>query len=461
LTAVGPTITDGSGKPIILRGVNLGGWMLHENFLLGHPSTEKAVRDALRLVLGEERYQRFSERLLASFYGDADAAYLASLGFNCVRIPVNYRHLEDDAKPFSLKPEGLRHLDRAIAANARHGIYSIIDLHAAQGWQNRGWHSDNRLLEPLTWDHPHFQQRITWLWREFATRYRDEPWVAGYDLLNEPDDPSRQAIGPFYRRLIASIREIDPHHHIIVEGNSSAVDGFAELGVGGPGIVYSIHLYPVIGAAGPVPYPGLREGKYWDRAAVEAEFLERSAWIRERGAPILVGEFGPADEGDAALFDSRIQLLRDQLQDYATYGASWTYWTYKDLGISGFVKPAPDSPWTERLGAVIAKKHRLAADIWGIRPEAARDVQGTLADLLDREFPEDRWKPYGTAALAWHLVAKLMSELLVEEFVSCFAGLPDDELDALADSWRLEDCTRRTERAEILAAAAAGSRPAT
>jgi aryl-phospho-beta-D-glucosidase BglC (GH1 family) len=454
LAAVGPAIVDGSGTPLVLRGVNLGGWMLQENFVNGFPSTEKTVRDALRLVLGEDRYQRFSDRHLASFYGDADAAYLASLGFNCVRIPVNYRHFEDDAKPFVLKPEGFRHLDRAIAANARHGIYSIIDLHAAQGWQNRGWHSDNRLNEPLTWDHPHFQERIIWLWREFAKRYRDEPWVAGYDLLNEPEDPSRRVIGPFYGRLISSIREIDPHHLIIVEGNSSAGDGLAELGLGGPGLVYSIHTYPVIGAAGPVPYPGLTEGKYWDRAAVEGEFLAKSAWIREVGAPILVGEFGPVDEGDEALFASRMQLLRDQLQVFAEHGASWTYWTYKDLGISGFVKPDFNSAWMKRLGAVIAKKYRLAADIWGVRPETAREVQGTLADLLDREFPEDRWKPYGTAALAWHLVSKLLSELLLDDFVACFAGLTETELDNLADSWRLETCVIRTERADILAAAA-------
>lgn len=455
LTAAGPTIVDGSGNPVILRGVNLGGWMVYENFLLGHPSSETAVRAALRLVLGEDRYQRFSERLLASFYGDADAAYLASLGLNCVRIPVNYRHFEDDAEPFVLKPDGFRHLDRAIAANARHGIYSIIDLHAAQGWQNRGWHSDNQLFEPLTWNHPHFQERIVWLWREFAAHYQDEPWVAGYNLLNEPDDPSRQAIGPFYRRLIAAIREIDPHHLIVIDDNSSAVDGFEELGLGGSGIVYAVHQYPVIGAAGPVPYPGFREGKQWDRAAVEAEFLDRSAWIREHGVPLLVGEFGPVDEGNAALFDSRMELLRDQLQIYAAHGASWTYWTYKDIGISGFVKVASDSSWMERLGPVIAKKRRLAADTWGTRPELAREVQGTFADLLDREFPEDRWKPWGTAARAWDLVGKLISELLIEDFVACFAGLTEAELDALADSWRLEDCTRRAELAEILAAGAA------
>jgi endoglucanase len=461
LTAAGPRLVDGTGRSVVLRGVNLGGWMNWEGFLLGHPATEKVVRTALRQALGPDRYLRLTERLLDSFYGEADAAYLASLGFNCVRIPLNYRHFEDDAEPFTLKPDGFRHLDRAIAANARHGIYSIVDLHAAQGWQNHGWYSDNQLCEILTWDHPHFRERIIWLRQQFAEHYRDEPWVAGYNLLNEPDDVSRRTIGPFYRRLIETIRGIDPKHLIFLDDNTSAPTNFEELGVAEPGIVYSAHLYPVIGAAGPVPYPGVREGKLWDRAAVDEEFLDRTAWVRERESPLFVGEFGPVDEGDETLFASRMELPRDQLRMYSEHGATWTFWTYKDVGVSGLVRVGPESAWIRRLGAAITKKRRLAGDIWGTRPELAREVQGTFADLLDSEFPEDRWKPWGTAARAWQLVGqKLIGELIVEDFVSCFAGLTDAELDALADSWLFDNCNPKAELAAVLAtvlATAAGT----
>jgi len=454
------TVVDGAGKPIALQGVNLGGWMNYEGFILGHPATETAIRTALRRALGPERYGRFSERLLESFYGDADAAYLASLGFTCVRIPVNYRHFEDDNCPFALKPEGFRHLDRVIAANARQGIYSIIDLHAAQGWQNRGWHSDNLLCETLTWDHPHFQDRIVWLWRELATHYRDEPWVAGYNLLNEPEDLSRKRIGPFYRRLMDAIREIDLNHVFFLDGNDWARD-FAELGTMDPRAVYCTHQYPEIGEAGPGVYPGVRGGVCWDRTAVERQFLDMTSWIRSRHAPILVGEFGPVDEGDPDAYATRVQLVRDQVDIYAAHGAGWTYWTYKDIGIAGLVRVSPSSAWLTRLAEPIAKKRRLAADYWGTSRELARKVQGSLADLLEREFPEDRWQPWGTSRRAWQLIGeKLLSELLIGDFVACFEGLTDDDLDRLADSFRFDQCMPQEALAETLSAAARSAAPA-
>lgn len=48
------------------------------------------------------------------FFTDADAQFFASLGLNCIRIPFNYRHFEDDMNPGVLKSSGFKHLDRVI-----------------------------------------------------------------------------------------------------------------------------------------------------------------------------------------------------------------------------------------------------------------------------------------------------------------------------------------------------------
>ena len=48
------------------------------------------------------------------------------------------------------------------------------------------------------------------LWEAIADHYRGNPWVAGYNLLNEPSDESRSVVGPFYRRLVSAIRAVDP-----------------------------------------------------------------------------------------------------------------------------------------------------------------------------------------------------------------------------------------------------------
>ena len=88
----GEAIVDGEGNRVVLRGVGLGGWMNMENFITGYPATESLMRASVTAVLGPERAERFFDRLLTRFFEDADAALLAGLGLNCVRIPVNYRH---------------------------------------------------------------------------------------------------------------------------------------------------------------------------------------------------------------------------------------------------------------------------------------------------------------------------------------------------------------------------------
>ena len=75
--------------------------------------------------------------------------------------------------------------------------------------------------------------------------------------------------------------------------------------------------------------------------------------MRETGTPIWVGEFGPVYTGDRA-DEARLQVLSDQLDIYERYGAGWSLWTYKDIGLQGLVYAAPD----ERLDAALRRVHR-------------------------------------------------------------------------------------------------------
>src|SRR5207237_2283026 len=133
LTTHGSQIVDGEGQVVTLRGFGLGGWMNMENFITGYPANEQAQRDAIRGVIGDELYQLFFDRFLEYFFTEADAEFVRTLGLNLVRLPINYRHFEDDMRPFELKEEGFKHLDRAIDECARHGVYTILDLHAFAG----------------------------------------------------------------------------------------------------------------------------------------------------------------------------------------------------------------------------------------------------------------------------------------------------------------------------------------
>ena len=65
-------------------------------------------------VLGPEKYAFFFDKFLEYFFTEEDAKFFASLGLNCIRLPFNYRHFEDDMNPRVLKEEGFKHLDRVV-----------------------------------------------------------------------------------------------------------------------------------------------------------------------------------------------------------------------------------------------------------------------------------------------------------------------------------------------------------
>jgi hypothetical protein len=197
VTAAGSAILDPVGQPIRLRGVNLGGILNMEHFVTGFVATEELMRASLRQVLGQPRYELFFDHLLKAMFAEPDAKLLQAMGVNSVRIGFNYHHFEDDLTPFELKAEGLALLDRVVNLCAEHGIYSILDFHSLPGGQNAGWHADNPTHLPLLWKYAHFQDRVVWLWEHLADHYRDNPWVAGYNLLNEPADPTGKAVAAF------------------------------------------------------------------------------------------------------------------------------------------------------------------------------------------------------------------------------------------------------------------------
>lgn len=79
---------------------------------LGFPGCEFQIREALARAIGVEKAALFFEKVLCTtslslyvsksnpnqfldnFFAEADAKFFKSLGLNCIRIAVNYRHFE-------------------------------------------------------------------------------------------------------------------------------------------------------------------------------------------------------------------------------------------------------------------------------------------------------------------------------------------------------------------------------
>lgn len=450
LSVSGDQIVNRKGDTIYLRGFGLGGMLNMENFIDGYPANEESMREGLLKVLGEEKYNLYFDTFLKSYFTEPDAEYIHSLGLNLVRIPVNYHHFEDDMNPGVIKEEAFQYLDSVIELCAKYRIYTIIDLHALPGSQNQHWHSDNPTHIASFWVHKDFQDRALHLWEVIAGRYKDQPWVAGYDLINEPADPSGEKVFPYYRRLRDAVRKIDPNHILFLEGDRYATD-FSKFTEIWDNVVYTNHDYAVPGFNYSGDYPGYTLGRYFDKDTLESDFLGKSEFMLSHHVPIWVGEFGPVYSGIPEKDEMRYQVLKDQLAYYEKYRVSWCIWLYKDLGLQAIMYQNENTPYMKLVSAFLSKKASLGADLWGSTDENIRQVIEPLEELFEKEFPAYDPYPKGRQGQINLLVRHiLISQALVPEYCNLFRNLSEEELTALARSFSFENHAKRTRLEDIL-----------
>jgi aryl-phospho-beta-D-glucosidase BglC (GH1 family) len=446
----GNQIVNGKGDTVYLRGFGLGGMLHMENFINGYTANEEAMREGLKKVLGEKKYNLYFDTFLKNYFTEADAAYVHSLGLNLIRIPINYHLFEDDMNPRVIKEEAFAYLDSVIAMCSRHQVYTVIDLHVLPGSQNQHWHSDNPTHIASFWIHKDFQDRALGLWEVIARRYKDNPWVAGYDLINEPADPTGEKLFPYYKRLHEAIRKIDPDHILFLEGDRYAVefDKFTEIW---DNVVYTNHDYATPGFIFGGDYPGITNGRYYDKDTLEKEFLQRSEFMFSHHVPVWVGEFGPVYTGDQKKDEMRYQVLKDQLAYYDKYKVSWCIWLYKDMGLQAIMHQNENTPYMKLVSGFLARKDSLGADAWGSTDKNIRQVIAPLEDLLQKEFPNYNPYPSGKDREIALLVRNiLISEALLPEYYNLFKGLSDEQLIALARSFHFDNYVKRTRLEDIL-----------
>jgi endoglucanase len=450
LKVSGNQILNGKGETVYLRGFGLGGMLHMENFINGYPANEESVREGLLDILGEKKYNLFFENFFESYFTESDAEYIKSLGLNLVRIPISYHNFEDDMNPRVIKQSTFKHLDRVIELCAKHQIYTIIDLHAFPGFQNQHWHSDNPTHKSLFWKHKDFQDRAVLLWEVIAQRYKDQPWVAGYDLMNEPADPTGRKVLPYYKRLRDAIRKIDINHILFLEGNTYATD-FSMFTEVWDDVVYANHDYATPGFIYGGDYPGYTDGKYFDKETLEQYFLKRSEFMLSRNVPIWVGEFGPVYTGIPEKDEMRYQVLKDQLAYYKKYEVSWCIWLYKDLGLQAILSQNKNTPYMKLVSSFLERKNFLGADEWGSDGRNVRQVMSPIEELFKKEFSHYDPYPFGVQShINLFVRHTLIAQALLPEYCNLFKNLSDKEVIALAQSFRFENYVKRERLEKIL-----------
>ncbi|SPO00323.1 related to endoglucanase [Cephalotrichum gorgonifer] len=463
----GTRIVNASGETVLLKGTAIGGALNMENFISGFSGHEHEHRAQMASVLGADKAAFFFDRLIHHWFTDADAAYFASLGLNCIRIPFNYRHFIDDMNPGVIKPEGFALLDRCVEICARHNLFVVLDLHAVPGGQNQDWHSDSGISRAMFWDFKDHQDRAIQLWEALAAHYKGNPVVAGYNPLNEPADPHKTASGADGARLVAwyekaekAIRAVDPDHMLFVDGNTYAMDfrAFPERPL--PNTVYAIHDYSFFGFPIGEQYEGTQEQK--DK--LRAQLLRKIEFMREKGVPVWNGEFGPVYQDErkegaegVEVNKKRFAMLEEQLKLYREYGISWSIWLYKDIGYQGMVYVDPESAYMRLIRPFVEKKQRLGLDFWGVvNKDGVKHLYEPFAAGLKEMIPEayrnTRYPRIWTFERQLERVVRecLLSEYVGWEMAELFRGKGEEELEELAGSFAFEKCKMREELNEIL-----------
>lgn len=163
---------------------------------------------------------------------------------NCVRFSFNANWFTDNVTNGSGNVEQGNHhvwewLDTNVSKATQAGVYLILDMHCAPGyeWLSGEWVQGNDEHGPelansshWIWNDPVKQTKMIKIWKTIAERYKDNPYIAGYQILTEPILSSENSVDEWIgtenslaERCVKAIREVDPYHMVMVDlvnGNS-------------------------------------------------------------------------------------------------------------------------------------------------------------------------------------------------------------------------------------------------
>ncbi|WP_457390779.1 cellulase family glycosylhydrolase [Roseateles sp. P5_E1] len=345
VTSEGLTLlkTDGtqwvnaSGKQVLLKGTNLGNWLVQEFWMMGQGGNGVTDQCTLEAKLTERFGYDEKERLIKLFRDSwittRDWDQLQAFGFNIVRLPILWSAIEDEKKPKALRADAWKYLDWSIAEAKKRGIYVILDLHGAPGGQTPNDHT-GCAGQNKYWTDAQAQERTKWLWQQIATRYKDEPVVAAYDPLNEPWGSTAEAMVARVEELYKTIRAIDDKHIVLLPSHYGSIDGYGNpTAKGFTNVAFEIHPYPGLfgDRPGDSPYAIHRD---WLRcgSAGTAGVCAYNKQVSDLKIPLLVGEFQP---WQGAGLDLGGQIGRATYDTYASYGWASTSWAYKLVSPAG------------------------------------------------------------------------------------------------------------------------------
>jgi endoglucanase len=309
----GEDIVNEQGQKVLLRGLGLGNWFLPEGYMWKfgpRADRPRRIEQLTQELLGPEAANRFWHEFRRNYITQADIQRLAQLGYNSVRPALNARLFLTESGGCTGNEEGFVLLDNLVQWCKAAGVYVIVDMHAAPGGQTGANIDDSAADKPELFMEPKYETQLTELWQALARRYKDEPTVAGYDLLNEPlpertgaAKAYKDRLEPLYQRLTKAIREIDPRHMIILEGADWANEWSVFTRPFDPNLVYEFHYY------------------CWNNPTMVNSIQKYLDYRAKLGAPIWGGETG---EKDDAIYWATTAY-------FEANNVGWSFWPWKKM----------------------------------------------------------------------------------------------------------------------------------
>ena len=324
----GGAVKDASGEEIYLRGVNVGGLFVTEHWMTGFayttPSNDyKSLTQTFIDRFGEEKTKELWAEYRANWWTEVDFQNCADMGMNVLRLPFTYMNVDFDAIT-SYEHAGENYdfsdLDAFVSKAAEYGMYTILDLHGAYGSHNGQDHS-GEIIGNVSDVHFYYDKQLmdltVKLWSELSKHFKDNPYVAGYDILNEPGEKAgltSERHWDFYDKVYKAIRQNDDEHIVIFESCWDGKDLPQPDVYGWENCMYSFHHYT--------------SNTKTDEANILAHNLSWNEKIegvtkQNFGVPIQMGEF--TSYTSVSKWDYTLDLLN-------RLNWHWTSWTYKVWG---------------------------------------------------------------------------------------------------------------------------------
>lgn len=313
-------IYNGLGEEVILRGINLGGWLLQETWMCPVVGSECNL-DSINLLKSrgftDEQIRTLFLSYADNYITERDIQTIAQTNMNCIRLPFWYRNLMDETLQFYTENHddnpGFQLLDRLIGWAEKYDLYVILDLHGCPGGQSTD-HSTGTLNQNKLYTDEANLDAMQRLWEAIAERYKDSGTVAAYDIMNEPMNNNTEVENGWaaesetalkythmvYDRMYHAIRAIDANHMISMEGIWTPECFPDPIECGYQNLLYQLHLYD----------------QTTDMLTLRVNQL---CAVREKwGVAVYAGEFNNGDK-----------LYADALKLYRDNKISCTAWTYK------------------------------------------------------------------------------------------------------------------------------------